>query len=117
MGIGYYIAKFCVGGALVCAFALVSEVFSPKRFAGIFSAAPSVLTASLAITLVAETAGKAALDAQGAAVGAVGLITYCLVATPLTRRFKALAGSSLAVLVWLVVAMGAYGALAGIAGR
>lgn len=117
MGIGYYIAKLCVGGFLVCVFALVSEVFSPKRFAGIFSAAPSVLTAGLAVTLIAETAGKAALDAEGAAAGAVGLIAYCLVATPLVRRFKALGGATLAAMVWLVVAMGAYGALAGIAGR
>lgn len=117
MGVGYYIAKFCVGGALVCVFALISEVGSPKRFAGLFSAAPSVLTAGLAVTLIAETAGKAALDAEGAAAGAVGLIAYCLVATPLNRRFKSLGGSALAVLAWLVVAMGAYGALAGIAGR
>ncbi|HLZ22519.1 MAG TPA: DUF3147 family protein [Ktedonobacterales bacterium] len=117
MGIGYYSAKFLVGGALVCVFALVSEVFAPKRFAGIFSAAPSVLTAGLAVTLVAETAGKTALDAEGAAAGAIGLIAFCIVATPLVRRFKALGGSLLAALVWLGVAMGAYGALAGIAGR
>src|SRR5215469_13902348 len=106
MGIGVYIAKFVAGGALVCVFALVSEVFAPKRFAGIFSAAPSVLTAGLAVTLIAETASKAALDAQGAAAGAEGLIAYCLVASPLVRRFKALGGAALATLVWLVVAMG-----------
>ncbi|MGH2516570.1 MAG: DUF3147 family protein [Ktedonobacterales bacterium] len=117
MGIGYYIAKFCVGGALVCAFALVSEVCAPKRFSGLFSAAPSVLTAGLAVTLIAETAGKAALNAEGAVAGAVGLIAFCLIATPLVRRFKALRGSLLAAVVWLVVAMGAYGALAGMVGR
>src|SRR5215472_17922018 len=109
MGIGYYIAKFCVGGALVCGFALISEVCSPKRFAGIFSAAPSVLTAGLAVTLIAESASKAALDAEGAVAGAVGLIAYRLVATPPVRRFKALGGAALATPAWLVVAMGAYG--------
>jgi hypothetical protein len=34
MGIGIYIAKFVAGGALVCIFAVISEVFAPKRFAG-----------------------------------------------------------------------------------
>lgn len=117
MGIGYFIAKFLVGGALVCTFALVSEVCAPKRFSGLFSAAPSVLTAGLAVTLIAGTAAKAALNAEGAAAGALGLIAFCLVATPLVRRFKALRGSLLAAALWLVVAMGAYGALTGVVGR
>lgn len=117
MGITYFIAKFLVGGALVCVFALVSETWTPKRFSGLFSAAPSVLTAGLAVTLIAETASKAALNAEGAAAGAIGLVAFCLVATPLVRRFKALRGSLLAVVAWLVVAMGAYGALTGVVGR
>jgi hypothetical protein len=33
-----YIARFVAGGLLVCAFALVSEMYKPKQFAGIFSA-------------------------------------------------------------------------------
>lgn len=100
-----YIARFLVGGALVCAFALVSQVCAPKRFAGLFSAAPSVLTAGLAVTLISETAEKAALTAGGAATGAVGLIAYCLAATPAIRRFKALRGSAMTVVVWLVVSV------------
>lgn len=105
MEIVVYIARFLVGGALVCAFALVSEVCAPKRFAGLFSAAPSVLTAGLAVTLIAETTEKAALTAGGAATGAVGLIAYCLAATPAIRRFKALRGSAMVVALWLVVAV------------
>lgn len=103
-----YIARFLVGGALVCAFALVSEVCAPKRFAGIFSAAPSVLTAGLAVTLLAEATEKAALTAGGAATGAIGMIAYCLAATPAIRRFHALRGSAAALVLWLVVSVAAW---------
>lgn len=105
MNLVVFIARFLVGGALVCAFALVSEVCAPKRFSGLFSSAPSVLTAGLAVTLIAETTQKAALTAGGAATGAVGLMAYCLAATPAIRRFKALRGSVMTVAVWLVVAV------------
>jgi len=104
MGIGVYIAKFMAGGALVCIFALISEVFAPKRFAGLFSAAPSVLTAGLAVTLLTQGAAKASLQAAGA----VGLIAYCLAATPAVRRFKSLGGSAVTTLLWLIVAASAY---------
>jgi Protein of unknown function (DUF3147) len=108
MGIGVYIAKFLAGGALVCIFALISEIFTPKRFAGLFSAAPSVLTAGLAVTMLTQGAAKASLQAAGAVAGAVGLIAYCLAATPAVRRFKSLGGSAVTTLLWLVVAAGAY---------
>lgn len=107
-----YVARFLVGGALVCAFALVSEICAPKRFAGLFSAAPSVLTAGLAVTLLAETTAKAALTAGGAATGAIGMIAYCLAATPAIRRFKALRGSVVAVALWLVVSVAAWAIVA-----
>ena len=44
--VAYYLAKFLAGGALVVLFALISEMFEPKRFAGIFAAAPSILFVS-----------------------------------------------------------------------
>lgn len=103
-----YGVRFLAGGALVCAFALVSEVWRPKRFAGIFSAAPSVLVAGLAVTLLTRGAAVAQLTAEGAIAGAVGMVGYCLLATPAIRRFKALRGSSVVLLVWLAVSLCAY---------
>jgi hypothetical protein len=41
-GLVVYAVRFLSGGALVRTFALVSEVWRPKRIAGIFSAALSV---------------------------------------------------------------------------
>ncbi len=117
MSIGVYAARFLVGGILVCVFALVSEVCAPKRFAGLFSAAPSVLTAGLAVTLIAQNATKASSTAAGAVAGAVGLIAYCLLASPAIRRLKPLHGSALVTVGWLVVSLGAYVALVKVVGQ
>jgi len=43
-----------VGGTFVVVFALVGEVVTPKRFAGIFGAAPSVTLANLALVVAIE---------------------------------------------------------------
>lgn len=103
-----YLVKFVLGGTLVCGFALLSEVAQPKRFAGLFAAAPSVLLAGLVVTLLSQSVSHAILTAQGATAGAVGLVTYCLVVTPAIRRFKALLGSVLSLLLWFGGALGAY---------
>lgn len=106
-----YIAKFLAGGLLVCAFALISQICMPKQFAGIFSSAPSVLLASLAITLIMQGANKATLSAEGAIAGAIGMVLYCIVATPAIRRYQALRGSLLSLLIWGVGALCAFALL------
>lgn len=106
-----YLLRFLAGGALVCAFTAISQVFKPKRFAGIFSAAPSVLVAGLAVTLLSKGQNVATTTAEGAIAGAVGLIAYCLVSTPAIRRFKAIRGAIASLAAWLAVALCAYGAL------
>lgn len=106
------LAKCCLSGILVCLFALISEIAQPKRFSGLFSAAPSVLAASLVITLFSQGAGIAQLTAEGAVAGAIGMIAYCLAATPTIRRLKALRGSIVTILIWAIVALGAYSVLA-----
>ncbi len=107
-----YVAKFVLGGVLVCLFALIAEVCQPKRFAGIFSAAPSVLLAGLAVTLLSQSSSAAQLTAEGAVVGALGMVAYCLVAIPSTKRFKALGGSALSLLAWFGITFSLYALLA-----
>ena len=60
-----YIARFLAGGILVCLFALISEVCKPKQFAGLFSAAPSVLLAGLVLTLLFKRAWEKLLAPRG----------------------------------------------------
>jgi hypothetical protein len=111
-----YVAKFFAGGLLVCLFALISEACQPKQFAGLFSAAPSVLLATLIITLFIKGAAIARLDVEGAIAGAVGLTFYSLTASKIIKRTGTLAGSLLSLLAWLAVSFGVFGLLKLLAG-
>lgn len=98
-----YVAKFVAGGLLVCIFALISQICKPKQFAGIFSTAPSVLLAGLAVTLLTKGTTHAVLTAEGAIAGAVGMVFYCVIATPTIKQHKALVGSTLSLAGWFLV--------------
>jgi len=82
-----YLGKFLAGGALVVFFAIISETFEPKRFAGIFSTAPSILLASLIVTILLEGTAPASLSAYGAVAGAIGLVAYALVSALAVNRW------------------------------
>ncbi len=103
-----YLAKFVAGGLLVCIFAVISQICMPKQFSGIFSTAPSVLLAGLAVTLVTKGATYAMLTAEGAIAGAIGLIFYCVMATPMLKRHQALVGSILSLSAWFLVSFCAF---------
>jgi hypothetical protein len=96
------------GGVFVVAFALVGEVLEPKRFAGLFSAAPSVALASLTITIVDKGPHTARDAATGMIVGAVALVVFCLVARHSVERFKAALGSAVACVAWAAAAAAGY---------
>lgn len=106
-----YIARFIAGGLLVCVFALISQVCMPKQFAGIFSTAPSVLLAGLAITLVVHGAAHATLTAEGAIAGALGMIFYCRIVVNAMKRHKVIVGSIISLSGWCIVAFGAFALL------
>src|SRR5437016_1562819 len=111
MSIWLIASKGLVGGVAVIAFSLLGQAGHPKRFAGLFAAAPSVALASLAMTVVAKGAGGAVPYAQGMLIGSAGMIAYCLASLYLVERLHALLGSILAWLAWLLVAGGLYVAL------
>src|SRR5947208_16838950 len=100
--------KALVGGLAVVGFSLIGQAGHPKRFAGLFSAAPSVALASLAMTVVAKGAGATLPYAQGMLIGSAGMIAYCLVSLVLINRLHALLGSIASWLAWLAVAGGLY---------
>ena len=106
--VAYYLAKFLAGGTLVVLFAVISEMFQPKRFAGIFAAAPSILLASLIVTILFKGTAPASLSAFGAIAGATGLVAYALAAIWIVDRWKGLAGSVIALIPWAVVSLAAY---------
>jgi len=100
--------RVIAGGALVVAFAMVSDALKPRMFAGLFSAAPSVATASLLVSGLASGAAKDARYASGMVAGAVGLVLYSLAAAYLVERLGAAAGSTVAWVAWIIPSFALY---------
>jgi hypothetical protein len=100
--------RMIIGGTLVSAFALLGDIFKPKRFAGLFGAAPSVALATLALT--AETQGKlyAAIEARSMVAGAIAFFVYSSCVCWLMFRYKwpALPVTLLLMPVWIATAFG-----------
>jgi uncharacterized membrane protein (GlpM family) len=96
-------AKTLLGGCLVVAFAILAQTLSPKRFAGVFAAAPSVALASLAMTDAFDGATDARRSCVGMAAGAVGFIVYALIAPSAMQRLGTLRGSVLSLTGWFAV--------------
>jgi hypothetical protein len=92
-------------------FSLIGEVVTPKAFAGLFSAAPSVALASLTITIVFESTAKAREASIGMVVGGVAMMACCVLAAVAIPKLGALWGSLAAWLAWLTVALGLYWAV------
>jgi uncharacterized membrane protein (GlpM family) len=96
--------KGLAGGGLVVAFALLSQCLSPKRFAGLFSAAPSIALAGLTITLLDKGADAAHRNSLGMLAGSAGMVAYAACAVPLLRRLRASRAAGAALGAWLLVA-------------
>jgi hypothetical protein len=99
------------GGSLVVLFALIGEAVNPKTFSGLFSAAPSVAIASLALTVASEGTSKARQASIGMVVGAVGMVVCCVLAAVAVPRLRAFWGSLIAWGGWAVVSLGLYWAV------
>jgi len=109
--VGVFALRALLGGVLVVGFALIGEMVTPKAFAGLFSAAPSVAVASLAITVVADNTHKARQASTGMVVGGIGMVACCVLAAVAVPRLQARLGSAMAWLAWAVVALGLYWAV------
>lgn len=98
------VCKTAVGGLLVVAFALLGETLKPKRFAGLFSAAPAVAIAGMTVTLLSKGSHDVRESAIGMLAGCAGMTAYAAAAMLLLRRMPARAASALAMTVWVAVA-------------
>src|SRR5215207_5307058 len=92
------------GGLLVVAFAVLSEAVKPKRFAGLFSAAPAVAIVGLVVTLSTKGSPDGEDGALGMLAGAGGMVAYSAVVVTLLRRQGPHVASAVAMLVWFAVA-------------
>ena len=73
-----YVIRFLFGGIITVVIGVVAKAFGPV-VAGLFLAFPAILPASL--TLMAEHDGRsaAATEAEGAALGSIGLLAFGMV--------------------------------------
>jgi uncharacterized membrane protein (GlpM family) len=102
------VLKGLAGGVFVVVFALLGSVVKPKRFAGLFSAAPSVAIASLLITVYAMGSAEGTQDARSMIVGAVALIIAALLGLPLLTHLSALRSASCIAGFWFAAAATGY---------
>ena len=102
------VIRFLIGGSVVSTFSIISDLFRPKTFAGLFGAAPSVALASLALTVMTEGKAVAATEARSMIIGAIALFIYAAVLSYLVLRFKlpSLPVFLPGLLLWLAVAIG-----------
>ncbi len=109
------LAKTVAGGGLVVAFALLGEAARPKRFSGLFSAAPAVAVASLIVMDVAKGTHDARSASAGMIAGSLGMVACCLIAVRVVPKLHVVPASALVWATWLVVAFGLYAAARAIA--
>src|SRR5438552_1677578 len=94
------------GGVFVVLFALVGEVLVPRRFSGVFAAAPSVALANLTVIGFTKGTHVIAIEGTGMVVGAAALVIACVAGGWFVARWKALRGSIAMCGTWLVLALG-----------
>jgi hypothetical protein len=82
------ILRFVIGGLVVSAFSLISDLLKPKTFAELFGAAPSVALATLVLTVLKHGKATAAIEACSMIAGAAALFLYASAASYVILRFK-----------------------------
>jgi hypothetical protein len=104
-----YLIRFGFGATISLIAALIG--LKNPLFGGMFLAFPAILPASL--TLIQRDAGKeeAAIDAEGAIIGAIGLLTFALVLALGIKPLGAFPALIAATVAWLVVSAGIYAAV------
>jgi hypothetical protein len=102
------IARFLIGGLIVSAFSLISDLFKPKTFAGLFGAAPSVALATLALTIMKEGKQYAAIEGRSMILGAIAFLACAMTLSYVLLRFRlsALPVALVSLILWIAVATG-----------
>jgi uncharacterized membrane protein (GlpM family) len=98
--------RFLIGGAMVAAFSFIGCLFSPKSFAGLFGAAPSVALATLFLTVSHSGRQYAAMETRSMIGGAIAFFLYafCVTLMLTTKRFSALSATLASMTVWFASA-------------
>ncbi|HVT77861.1 MAG TPA: DUF3147 family protein [Acidimicrobiales bacterium] len=93
-----------IAAVLVVAFSILGDTLEPKKFAGIFSGAPSVALASLAVVALMKGPRDVSDSLVGMVFGGVAFVVAACVGIVGYQRLRSLPNSVLIWLVWAVAA-------------
>ena len=99
-----YALRFGFDGIVTVATGLLAEHLGPV-VAGMFLAFPAILPATLTLVKRHEGRKKAADDARGARLGALGLIAFAILIAVTATSWPAAAALAVATAAWLVVSL------------
>jgi hypothetical protein len=97
-----------VGGVVVSFFSFLGALLRTKSFAGLFSGAPSVALATIALTVVKDGKEYASLEARSMILGAVAFCLYAYIVSRflIRRRAAALPTTAWTMVLWFACAFG-----------
>jgi heme/copper-type cytochrome/quinol oxidase subunit 4 len=100
--------RMLAGGFFVSVFALLSDTLKPKRFAGLFGAAPSVALTTLALTAATKGRLYASTEARSMLGGAIvfAIYSYGVFQLMLKSKLSAWTSTLLLIPLWIVSALG-----------
>lgn len=98
--------RFLIGGAMVALFSFIGCLFSPKSFAGLFGAAPSVALATLFLTVHHSGVQYAAIETRSMIGGGIAFLLYafCVALMLRTKKVSALSATLASMTVWFASA-------------
>jgi Protein of unknown function (DUF3147) len=102
--------KVVLAGAFVALLAHVGSALKPKMFAGLFAGAPAVALFGLLLTGL-ENPEAARLGALSMAIGAVGMVACCAVASVLVPKLHAVLATAAGWVAWFLVAFALFAVL------
>lgn len=102
--------RFLIGGLMVSAFSFLGCLFSPKSFAGLFGAAPSIALATLVLTISKNGKGFAAAEGHSMIGGGIAFFLYASYVSSvlMKKKVSTLKTTLFGMVVWFAAAYGVW---------